>query len=168
MDGYNIIFAWDELKACLDVSLESARLRLAEILSDYRGSTNAEIILVFDAYKVKKNPGTIETFANITVVYTKEAETADHYIEKVASRLSKKAGYSVRVATSDALEQIIILNQGASRVSANMLFHEINGVKRHIRETYIDKKPVKNNLLLDNLDAETAARLEQMRRLNGR
>ena len=135
IDGYNIIFAWDEMKKTASSNLEHARNELIERLCNYQGFCEQEIILVFDAYKVHKNPGTIEDFRNIKVVYTKEAETADTYIEKAAHKLSKN--HIVRVATSDGPEQMIILGSGALRVPANSLIKEITDAERAIRE-YID------------------------------
>ncbi len=123
VDGYNIIFAWDELKALAKDSLNSARDRLIDILCNYQGFRQCNVILVFDAYKVKGNTGSVEKIHNIDVVYTKEAETADMYIEKTSHELSKK--HRVRVATSDSLEQIIILGGGATRISADEFLHEI-------------------------------------------
>ena len=117
VDGYNIIHAWDELKELAeDVSLESARQRLMDVLSNYKGTSKATIILVFDGYLVKGNIGTVYEYNNIYVVYTKEAETADHYIERVVTSLPKH--YKVRVATGDGLEQLIIYGQGAIRMTA--------------------------------------------------
>ncbi len=132
VDGYNIIFAWEELKKLAAESLFSARSRLIDILADYRGVKQCELIVVFDAYKVKNNPGSVETINNIHVVYTKEAETADMYIEKVTHELGKK--HRVRVATSDGTEQIIILGNGALRVSADSFLKEVNDVREEIRK----------------------------------
>ncbi len=119
MDGYNVIFAWDELAALAKTNLEAARGRLMDILCNYQGYTNYRLILVFDAYRVKGNPGEVQKYHNIHVVYTKEAETADMYIEKVSHELGKK--YHVTVATSDALEQLIVIGQGAVRMSSREL-----------------------------------------------
>jgi len=132
VDGYNIIFAWDELKKLAKENLELARHKLTEILCEYQGVKQCELILVFDAYKVKNNPGTVEKFRNINVVYTKEAETADMYIEKVTHQLGKK--HRVRVATSDGIEQLIILAGGALRVSAENFQREVKEVKEEIRK----------------------------------
>ena len=121
VDGYNIIFAWDELRKMARESLDSARELLIHRLCNYQGFSGYEIILVFDAYKVKKNPGSIEKHRNISVVYTKEAETADTYIERVSHELSKN--HRVRGATSDGPEQMIILGSGALRVPA-AAFHK--------------------------------------------
>ena len=120
VDGYNIIHAWDELRELMeDVSLESARVKLIDTLSNYKGVQKATIIVVFDAYLVKGNPGSVSKYHNIYVVYTKEAETADQYIERTTHQLgAKPQKYRVTVATSDALEQMIIWGNGATRMSA--------------------------------------------------
>ena len=132
VDGYNIIFAWEHLKKIAQDDIEDARHKLANTLCNYQGFKKCEIILVFDAYKVKGNVGEISKYNNITIVYTKEAETADMYIEKVTHEIGKK--YRVRVATSDGLEQIIILGHGALRMSASALLEEITEVEKAIRE----------------------------------
>jgi predicted RNA-binding protein with PIN domain len=131
VDGYNIIFAWEELKKAAEQSLDLARELLIQKLCNYRGYTGVELILVFDAYKVKGNLGEVEKVHNISVVYTKEAETADAYIEKVTHELAKK--HHVRVATSDNLEQLIILGNGAIRVSASAFEKEVNDAENEIR-----------------------------------
>ncbi len=131
VDGYNIIFAWDELAAAAKDSLEFARGQLINMMCNYQGYKQCELILVFDAYKVKGNPGEIEKEGNITVVYTKEAETADMYIEKVTREIGKK--HRVRVATSDNLEQIIIMGGGAVRVSADAFKKEYDAAEAEIR-----------------------------------
>ena len=132
VDGYNIIFAWDELKKQASQSLDLARTTLIHRLCNYQGFCGTKIILVFDAYRVKKNPGSVENFRNISVVYTKEAETADSYIQKVSHELSKK--HRVRVATSDAAEQMIILGSGALRVPAAAFHKEVKDAESAIRE----------------------------------
>lgn len=132
VDGYNIIFAWDELKNIAERDIDAARNRLIDILCNYRGFKQCELILVFDAYKVKGNAREVETVNNISVVYTKEAETADMYIEKVTRELGKK--HRVRVATSDNLEQIIILGNGAYRMSAAELFEDVRRVDKAIQD----------------------------------
>ena len=131
VDGYNIIFAWEDLKKLAQESLDLARTALIDQLRNYQGFRQCPVILVFDAYKVKNNPGSIERFGNFSVVYTKEAETADMYIEKVTHELGKK--HKVRVATSDGLEQVIILGHGALRVSAENFRQEVLQVERSIR-----------------------------------
>ena len=132
VDGYNIIFAWDELKKIAADNLDAARSQLINILCNYQGFRQCELILVFDAYKVKNNKGEIEKVHNISVVYTKEAETADSYIERVTHELSKN--HRVRVATSDNLEQMIILGNGAYRMSAKDFYLEVKEVEKAIRE----------------------------------
>ncbi len=132
IDGYNIIFAWDELKMLAKGSLDLARQELINRLCNYQGFCGTKMILVFDAYKVKKNPGTVEDHRNISVVYTKEAETADSYIQKVSKELSKK--HRVRVATSDGPEQMIILGNGALRVPAAAFKKELYDAECAIRE----------------------------------
>ena len=161
VDGYNVIHAWPRLRALAENSLDHAREKLLDILSNHQGFTRHEMIVVFDAHKVHGGIGSIEQWGNIRVVYTKEAETADSYIERAAAVLAKH--YRVRVATSDGLEQIIIMGRGALRVSVTELIHEIDDVKAHLRERYIDNKPIKKNMLLDNLDSATAEILEKMR-----
>lgn len=131
VDGYNIIFAWDELKRIASENLDAARGRLIHILSNYRGFRQCEVILVFDAYRVKGNPGSIEQSGGISIVYTKEAETADTYIERISHELSHD--YRVRVATSDGQEQIIILGNGAYRMSAEELRQEIHAAEQQIQ-----------------------------------
>ena len=131
VDGYNIIFAWDELKRIASENLDAARGRLVHILSNYRGFRQCEVILVFDAYRVKGNPGSIEQSGGISIVYTKEAETADTYIERISHELSHD--YRVRVATSDGQEQIIILGNGAYRMSAEELRQEIHAAEQQIQ-----------------------------------
>lgn len=130
VDGYNIIFAWDELKAVAQENIEAARMMLADLLADYRGVRKCEVILVFDAYKVKGNPGSVEKHSGIYIVYTKEAETADAYIEKATYDLSRE--HRVRVATSDGLEQMIILGHGALRVSARIFKMEMEQARGQI------------------------------------
>ena len=130
VDGYNIIFAWDELNEIAKDDLSAARSALIRILSNFQGMRKCNLILVFDAYKVKGNIGSIEKDGNIHVVYTKEAETADMYIEKVSYDLSRK--HRVRVATSDATEQMIILGHGAERLSANDLKWEVEQVNEQL------------------------------------
>lgn len=132
VDGYNIIFAWEELKDLAKTNLDAARGRLMDILCDYQGFTKCRLILVFDAYKVKGNPGEVGKYHNIHVVYTKEAETADMYIEKATKEIAPN--HRVRVATSDGLEQLIIMGHGAMRVSAAEFYREVMEVKEKVRE----------------------------------
>ena len=131
VDGYNIIFAWDELNALSKESLDAARHKLMDILCNYQGFQKCVLILVFDAYRVPGSPGSIEQYHNIHVVYTKEAETADMFIERVTHEIGRNR--RVRVATSDVMEQIIILGHGALRVSARMFHEEVQNVEKQIR-----------------------------------
>ncbi len=161
IDGYNIIHAWDELSEIAADNLEEARDKLLDIMSNYKGFIKSEVIVVFDAYKVKNNKGNVYTHRNITVVYTKEAETADHYIERTTKQLVKE--YSVKVATSDYLEQIIIMGAGAIRVTPRELQAYIEDAKARGRQKLEERKPAKNNMLIDNLDPETARIFDLMR-----
>ena len=132
VDGYNIIFAWEELNALSKQSLDAARKKLADILCNYQGFKKCVVILVFDAYRVPGSPGSIEQYHNIHIVYTKEAETADMFIEHVTHEIGKDR--RVRVATSDGMEQIIILGHGALRVSARMFHEEVQQVEKEIKQ----------------------------------
>ena len=130
VDGYNIIFAWDELKAVAQTNLDAARQMLMDLLSNYQGFKKNIVILVFDAYKVPRNLGEVTKYHNIYVVYTKEAETADTYIERTTYEISKH--HRVRVATSDGAEQLIILGHGALRLSASTFKAEVEHVSGQI------------------------------------
>ena len=139
VDGYNIIFAWDELKSLASENIDSAREALIEILGNYQGFRKCRVIAVFDAYKVKGGQRHLEKHGGVTVVYTKEAETADAYIERTTYELSGKGAqggrrYRVRVATSDRLEQMIILGNNAQRLSANDFREEVERVNEEIRD----------------------------------
>ena len=131
VDGYNIIFAWDELRAEARENLDAARQALIDTLSNYQGYKQCGVIAVFDAYKVHGGKGAVERQNGVYVVYTEEAETADMYIEKVSYALGKKK--RIRVATSDGLEQMIILGHGCERVSASMFYEEVQIVNERIR-----------------------------------
>ena len=131
VDGYNMIFAWPHLKKLAQQSLDAARDELVDILRNYQSYRQCPVILVFDAYKVKGNPGSVEHYGDLSVVYTKEAQTADSYIERLSYDLGKK--HRVRVATSDGLEQIIILGHGALRTPASAFLQEVEDVMENIR-----------------------------------
>ena len=161
VDGYNIIFAWEELEELTKISLDSARGRLMDILSNYQGYRNMTLILVFDAYRVKGNPGSVLTYHNIHVVYTKEAETADQFIEKVTHEISKK--HNVTVATSDGLEQIIIMGQGARRLSARELKEDIMSTSQELRNFFKDRQFKGKQYLFDTVEEELAEQLEDVR-----
>ncbi|MDE7389701.1 MAG: NYN domain-containing protein, partial [Lachnospiraceae bacterium] len=132
VDGYNVIFSWDNLKLLAKSNIDAARTSLINILCNYQGYKKCELILVFDAYKVKGNNREVEKVDNITVVYTKEAETADMYIEKTSHKLAR--GNRVRVVTSDGLEQLIILGNGALRVPSQAFLQEVKQIEEEIRE----------------------------------
>lgn len=132
VDGYNVIFAWDSLRRLAENDLDIARRRLQDTLCNYAGYRRCTVILVFDAYKVKGGVGSVERYHNIHVVYTREAETADMYIEKATHELGRK--HRVRVVSSDGAEQIIILGSGGLRVSARAFEKEVAAVEAEIRE----------------------------------
>ena len=133
VDGYNIIFAWDELKKIAAENLDAARKQLCELLCNYQGYRKCRVILVFDAYKVKGGLGSVEKYHNITIVYTREAETADAYIERATYEIGRQ--HRVRVATSDGPEQVIILGHGALRLSASAFHEEMAEVQKQIGDT---------------------------------
>ena len=132
VDGYNVIFAWDELRKMADANLDAARRRLMDILCNYAGYKRCVPILVFDAYKVRGGAREVEKHHNLYVVYTKEAETADMYIERATHELAKD--HRTRVVSSDGAEQIIVLGNGALRVSARAFAEEVAAVEKEIRE----------------------------------
>ena len=133
VDGYNIIFAWDELNKIAAENLDAARKQLCELLCNYQGYRKCRVILVFDAYKVKGGLGSVEKYHNITIVYTREAETADAYIERATYEIGRQ--HRVRVATSDGPEQVIILGHGALRLSASAFHEEMAEVQKQIGDT---------------------------------
>ncbi len=168
VDGYNIIFAWDSLKELARTNLDSARGKLMDILSNFQGYRKMHLILVFDAYKVKGNPGSAVRYHNIDVVYTKEAETADQYIEKVTHEIGRR--HHVRVATSDGLEQLIIMGAGAVRVSARELQEEVMAVSEELRQSFIEPSVRDHgrdgngrNYLLDGASEEVRKYVEQVK-----
>mgnify|MGYP004530139269 FL=1 len=161
VDGYNIIFAWEELNELAKASIDAARNKLMDILSNYQGFTGCTLILVFDAYKVKGSQGEVQKYHNIYVVYTKEAETADQYIEKTTHEIGRK--YKVTVATSDALEQVIVMGQGAYRVSARDFYEEVERTEKQIREINEKQHGGKRNYLLDYAKEEDAKHMEAVR-----
>ena len=132
VDGYNVIFAWDELRKMADANLDAARRHLMDILCNYAGYKRCVPILVFDAYKVRGGTREVEKHHNLYVVYTKEAETADMYIERATHELAKD--HRTRVVSSDGAEQIIVLGNGALRVSARAFAEEVAAVEKEIRE----------------------------------
>lgn len=161
VDGYNIIFAWEELNELAKASIDAARNKLMDILSNYQGFIGCTLILVFDAYKVKGNQGEVQKYHNIYVVYTKEVETADQYIEKTTHEIGRK--YKVTVATSDALEQVIVMGQGAYRISARDFYEEVERTEKQIREINERERGEKRNYLLDYAKEEDAREMEKVR-----
>ena len=161
VDGYNIIFAWEDLKELSEVNIEGARNKLMDILSNYQGYRQCTLILVFDAYKVSGNIGEVQKYHNIHVVYTKEAETADQYIEKTVHELGKQ--YKVTVATSDGMEQMIIMGQGANRLSAKGLLEEILIANEEIRNEHLNQTIKNKQYLFDNISDDTAEYIERIK-----
>ena len=161
VDGYNIIFAWEELKYLAEADLGAARLKLMDILSNYQGFIGDTLILVFDAYKVQGNPGEILRYHNIYVVFTKERETADQYIEKTTHEIAGR--HQVTVATSDGLEQVIVMGQGATRLSARDLYQEIDRVEDVFRRNHLQHRDSDKNYLLDYAPEDIARVIEEMR-----
>ena len=145
VDGYNIIYAWKELKELAAISLDGARGKLQDILCDYQGMKGCQVMVVFDAYRLQGHPVEVLDYHNIRVVFTKEAETADQYIEKFAVRHAKE--YSITVATSDGLEQVIIRGQGCALLSAQDLQKEIERSKADFEEQHMQQQIRERNLL---------------------
>ncbi len=161
VDGYNIIFSWDELNEMSKTNIAAARQKLMDMLCNYQGFKKCTLILVFDAYKVEGFQGEVQKYHNIHVVYTKEAETADQYIEKTVHQLAKK--YVVTVATSDATEQVIIWGAGAMRMSAQGLLQEVQETNREIRRLLEETKHPGKEGILKGLSPELAELLEEVR-----
>ena len=169
VDGYNIIFSWEMLRELSKVNIESARNLLMDVLCDYQGFNGCTLILVFDAYRVEGGREHVFNYHNIHVVFTKEAETADQYIEKTVHKIGKKA--DVTVATSDALEQVIIYGQGARRMAARELLEEVEQTREKVLER-IEKRPGStqkqltennHNYLFDHLPEELVSYMEEVR-----
>lgn len=161
VDGYNVIFAWEDLKELAKVNVEGARNKLMDVLCNYQGFKKCNLILVFDAYKVQGQELGVQKYHNIYVVYTKEAETADQYIEKVVHEIGRK--YHVTVATSDNVEQVVTLGQGGKLLSARELRTEVEEVQRQIREEYLNRPQKGKNYLFDYLDEEISGQMEEVR-----
>ncbi len=161
VDGYNVIFAWEELRELAQTSIDSARGKLMDVLCNYQGFCGCELILVFDAYRVEGHEEETVRYHNIYVVYTREAETADQYIERTAHQIGRK--YQVTVATSDGLEQIIIRGQGCAMMSARELKEEIGRIDREIRAACAERLPQSKNYLFDCLPEELARHLDEVR-----
>ena len=161
VDGYNVIFAWDDLKELAAVDIGAARDKLMDILCNYQGFKKCVLILVFDAYKVEGYALEIQKYRNIHVVYTKEAETADQYIEKVVHHIGRK--YHVTVVTSDGVEQVITMGQGGTRVSSRDFLEEVRLTEKMIREEAEKHRENGRNYLFDHMDEELVKEMEEVR-----
>ncbi|MCQ2510747.1 MAG: TetM/TetW/TetO/TetS family tetracycline resistance ribosomal protection protein [Lachnospiraceae bacterium] len=161
VDGYNIIFSWDDLKKLAEKNIDAARDRLMDLMCDYQGYKKCTLIVVFDAYKVKGGREHVMQYHNIYVVYTREAETADQYIEKAVHEIGHK--HKVTVATSDALEQMIIMGGGAIRLSSKGLLDEVKRSSKEMKEEYLEKMSSSGkNYLLDGISPEVAEKLKNL------
>lgn len=163
VDGYNIIFASEELKKIVDEdSLESARIKLMDQMCDYQGYYQVHVIVIFDSHKTNEKMRKIFQYHNIEVVFTKERETADHFIERVTDTYGRHE--RIRVATSDGLEQLIILSKGATRLPARELIQEIEAMRSGVKKTKERIKQSQKNRLESHLDADVIAWMEELRR----
>ncbi|WP_312369624.1 TetM/TetW/TetO/TetS family tetracycline resistance ribosomal protection protein [Lachnoclostridium sp.] len=160
VDGYNIIFAWPELKEHADENMDGARMKLLDILCNYQGIRKCKIIVVFDAYRLQGHPEEVINYHNIHLVYTREAQTADQYIEKFAHDNQRK--YNITVATSDGLQQIIIRGAGCSLLSARDLKDEIERVNETLKNEFLDTQGKNRNYLLDTLSQENKQKMEEL------
>ena len=158
VDGYNVIFAWEELKELAEISLDGARGKLLDILCNYQAVKNVNLIAVFDAYRLEGHPTEIADYHNIHVVFTKEAETADQYIEKFAHENSRK--YDVTVATSDGLEQIIIIGEGCKLISSRELKEDIQRVSAQIMEDFENANRGEKNSFSHSLSFKAAGEID--------
>jgi predicted RNA-binding protein with PIN domain len=161
VDGYNIIFAWEDLRELARENVEAARNKLMDIMCNYQGFKKCALILVFDAYKVEGNVLEVMKYHNIHVVYTKEAETADQYIEKVVHEIGRR--YHVTVATSDGVEQVITLGQGGTLISAREFREEVEYVNQQIREESERRRDRSKNYLFDHMEKDLADHMEDVR-----
>ena len=158
VDGYNVIFAWEELKELAKRSLDGARGKLMDILCNYQAIKKMNLIVVFDAYRLEGHPTEISDYHNIHVVFTKEAETADQYIEKFAHENSHR--YDVTVATSDGLEQIIITGEGCQLISAREFQEEIQRASGQIMETFHNTNLKEKNSFSHNLSTKSMEEID--------
>jgi predicted RNA-binding protein with PIN domain len=160
VDGYNIIYAWPELNELADDNMDGARMKLLEALSNYQGIRKSHIIVVFDAYRVQGHVEEVIQYHNIHMVYTREAQTADQYIEKFAYDNQKK--YNITVATSDGLQQIIIRGAGSSLISARELKAEIESANERIKQEFEDRQGRERNYLINTLSREAKEQMEEL------
>lgn len=159
VDGYNIINSWEKLKNLSSKNLEDTRQKLMDEMSEFAIFTGESVILVFDGYMVKKSPGAIYKYKGILVVYTKEFETADHFIEKELHEIGRLR--QVRVATSDNVEQQMILSRGGTRISARELEIEVENVKNNINKKSVELK--NSNQKINAIDDKTLEKLEKLK-----
>lgn len=164
VDGYNVINAWPNLRAKKDYSLETARMTLIDILQNYAAFKNCKVYLIFDAHMVNKNIGSKERHGNLVIVFTKEDETADSYIEKAVNVIGRKT--EVSVVTSDSLEQQVAFQRGATRISALEFYFEIQEMNKVIASKVAKKLHQNRNLLEDNIGEAVLQKLEKIRREN--
>ncbi|SDS55934.1 hypothetical protein SAMN05444162_1743 [Paenibacillaceae bacterium GAS479] len=162
VDGYNIIGAWPELERLKETNLEEAREKLLDLLADYQGYTGMQVYVVFDAYQVAGSRSAYKQY-KITVVFTKEKETADECIERLAGELRKRSR-SIYVATSDSVEQHVAFGKGALRLSARELKLELDQNRQQIARSLREEKPRGRNSIDGNLSLEARMKLERMRR----
>lgn len=160
VDGYNIIYGWPELKELGEANLDAARSKLIDYLSKYQAATKCEVIAVFDAYRVERHSEEMIDYGNIHVVYTGEAQTADHFIERFARSNKKK--YNITVATSDGLQQIIIRGAGCAILSARELKEELDKANQRIMEVYLKKLKSEPNHIKDSLSVETKQQMDEL------
>lgn len=160
VDGYNVIYAWDDLKELTEEHMDGARAKLLDILSNYQGIRQCEIIVVFDAYRVQGQREDLTDYHNIHVVYTKEAQTADQYIEKFAHDNQKK--YNITVATSDGLQQLIVRGAGSALLSARELKIEIEEASIRLKQKYQEMQHIGRSFVEDSLSEETIRQLEEL------
>ena len=160
VDGYNIIYAWPELKKLTDENMDAAKMKLLDSLSNYQSIRGCQIIVVFDAYRVEGHREEVIDYYNIHVVYTKEAQTADQYIEKFAH--DNKKNYNITVATSDGLQQIIVRGEGCSLLSARELKAEIEASNERIKQEFEERNQKKPNFLADALSQESKQQIEDL------
>jgi len=163
VDGYNVIHAGEALAAIASDSLDAARKKLCDMLAEFRALSRYRIIVVFDAHLVSGGVGSVQSARGIKIVFTREAETADHYIERAAYKLAAKKTDKITVATSDTLEQLIIMGSGSSRISAESLLEEIETTRTKSLSTHQKTRPIKKNPIEHFLDPKTAQQLEDMR-----
>lgn len=163
IDGYNVINAWNELKVVAESNLEEARRRLNETIAEYGSYRGITCYIIYDAYNVKTSMDRKETIKELTIIYTKEKQTADSYIEKFIAEFEDKRNTLIQVATDDLTEQNMILGKGASRMATRELYVQVSESKKKIKEK-ISKKTVSKNTLDTILDKDTLAILEKIRR----